>query len=201
VPSWAGVNPADGRPMYYDENGNLTYETSLADRKFFDGAEEDVSGGFGTRLSYAGLSLDLFFDFQYGATSLPFTQSTWSIPFGEGVLEQFHTDRWREPGDVEEWPRSEPFGNFDNADGYGWPGTQWLYSSNYVRLKNATLSYSIPSSVLDAVGLRGARVYTSGVNLITWTTYLGIDPEVEDELEESSYPAEQQINFGIELDL
>ena len=201
VPIWAGVNPADGRPMYYDENGNLTYQTSLADRKFFDGAEEDVSGGFGTRLSYAGLSLDVFFDFQYGATSYPATQASWSIPFGEGVLEQFATDRWREPGDVEEWPRSEPFGIFDNADGYGFPGSQWLYNSNYVRLKNATLSYSLPSSVLDAVGLRGARIYTSGVNLITWTTYLGIDPEVEDEFEESSYPAEQQINFGIELDL
>jgi len=201
VPIWAGVNPADGRPMYYDEDGNLTYETSLADRKFFDGAEEDVSGGFGSRVSYAGLSLDVFFDFQYGATSLPFTQTSWSIPFGEGVLEQFHTDRWREPGDVEKWPRAEPFGNFDNADGYGFPGSQWLFSSNYIRLKNATLSYNLPSSVLDAVGLRGARIYTSGVNLITWTSYLGIDPEVEDELEESSYPAEQQINFGIELDL
>jgi len=201
VPIWAGVNPADGRPMYYDENGNLTYETSLADRKFFDGAEEDVSGGFGSRVSYAGLSLDVFFDFQYGATSYPATQQSWSIPFGEGVLEEFHTDRWREPGDVEEWPRAEPFGNFDNADGYGFPGSQWLFSSNYVRLKNATLSYNLPSSVLDAIGLRGARVYTSGINLITWTSYLGIDPEVEDEFEESSYPAEQQINFGIELDL
>jgi TonB-linked SusC/RagA family outer membrane protein len=201
VPVWAGVNPADGRPMYYDEDGNLTYETSLADRQFLDGAEEDVSGGFGTRLSYGGLSLDVFFDFQYGATSLPFTQTTWSIPFGEGVHREFHTDRWREPGDVEEWPRAEPFGSFDNADGYGWPGSQWLRSSNYVRLKNATLSYNLPSSVLDAIGLSGARVYTSGVNLITWTSYLGLDPEVEDEFEESSYPAEQQINFGIELDL
>jgi hypothetical protein len=37
--------------------------------------------------------------------------------------------------------------------------------------------------------------------MLTWTSYLGIDPEVAEAFEESSYPAEQQFNFGIQLDL
>jgi hypothetical protein len=54
---------------------------------------------------------------------------------------------------------------------------------------------------VERVRLGGVRVYVSGINLAQWSSYLGIDPEVADGFEESSYPAEQQFNFGIELNL
>ena len=201
VPIWAGVNPADGRPMWYDADGNLTYRPDEADDQFFDGGEEDVEGGFGTRLGYKGLSLDLFFNFSYGATGLPNTQRTWTAAFGEGVLGALVDERWREPGDIAEYPRSTAFGNFDSADSPSGLTSRWLYSANYIRLRNATLSYILPSRLTDVVRLRGARVYVTGINLITWTSYLGIDPELAEAFESSSYPAEQQVNIGIEVDL
>jgi TonB-linked SusC/RagA family outer membrane protein len=198
---WAGVNSADGRPMYYDKDGNLTFDPSQEDRVWFDGGEEDASGGFGNTLQYKGLSLDVFFQFSYGATALPNTQRTWSLPFGENALRMFHTDRWREPGDVAEWPRATPFGNFDNADGYTGIRTQWLYDASYIRLKNITLSYNLPSDLAESIGLRGVRVYATGLNLRTWTSYLGVDPEVAGALQSSSYPSEKQFDVGVEMNL
>jgi len=201
VPRWAGVNPADGRPMYFDTDGNIIYEPDNADDQFFDGGEEDVLGGFGTSATYRGLSLNVFFDFSYGATSLPNTQRTWTQAFGEGILGSLAEDRWREPGDLAEFPRSTPFGSFDSALNPSALTSLWLYQRNYVRMRNLTLSYRLPSSVTGVAGIRGARIYASGVNLLTWTSYLGIDPEVAESFEESSYPAEQQFNVGIEVDL
>ncbi len=209
VPLWAGVNPADGRPLYYDADGNLTYDPDNADDQFFDGLEEDVAGGFGTRFDYKGVSLDLFFNFSYGVTGLPNTQRTWTAAFGEGVLGLIADERWREPGDIATFPRAVPFNIFDNTLDPDALSSRWLFNANYIRLRNATLSYRIPPSLMNVVGLRGARIYATGVNLITWSTYLGIDPELSfvddglegDAFEESSYPAEQQINIGIELDL
>jgi hypothetical protein len=193
--------------MWYDKDGNLTYRPTQEDRKFVNGAEEDVVGGAGTRLSYKGLSLDLFFDFSFGAQSLPFTQTTFTDPFGENVLEFVVEERWEEPGDIARYPRPAPFGIYDllpNSEGADSPdqtSTNWLYKNNYIRLKNARIGYQMPEGIMNKVGLQGARIYVSGINLLQWTPYLGIDPEVADELEESSYPAEQQINVGLQLDL
>lgn len=202
VPRWAGVNPADGRPMWYDKDGNLTYQPTEEDEKFFDGGEEDVEGGFGTRLSYHGLSLDVQFQFSYGAHSRPttlqfflFEQGAFSA--GHGLL----TERWKEPGDITEVPKAVPFGNYSSAADFDATSTYWLYDTSYLRLKNARLSYSLPSNLAGTVGLRDARIYMSGTNLLTWTSYLGLDPEIPGRQTASSYPNERQINFGIELGL
>lgn len=202
VPIWAGVNPADGRPMFYDENGNITYRPTEADDQFFDGGEEDVEGGFGTRLSYKGLSLDAFFQFSYGATSLPNTERAFlsnqgSFSAGLDLL----NDRWREPGDITDVARAVPNGVYPNADDFNTISSYWLYDSSYLRLKSVRLGYSLPSSVTERLQLRGARVYVSGFNLLTWTSYIGLDPEVAGAFNESSYPSEKQFNVGLEVNL
>lgn len=198
---WAGVNPADGRPMYYDADGNLIYEPEATeDEMFFDGGEEDVLGGFGTRVSYKGFSVRAFFDYSYGKTVLQNTLSSYSIAFGENVWGEL-TNRWQEPGDVAKWPRSEPFGSFPNARDPSATSTYWLFRVNYLRLKNLSVSYSIPSSLAEQVSLQGARIYVRGLNLADWQSVPGIEPEAAGTSEQGDYPTEQQINVGIELDL
>ena len=200
VPLWAGVNPADGRPLYYDANNNLTYNPDAADEQFFDGAEADVVGGFGTRVSYKGLSLNAFFDYSYGKHVYQNTLSSYTAAFGENVWGELR-NRWREPGDVAPYPRSTPFGSFDSAQDPGGLSNYWLFRVNYIRLKNVTLSYNLPGSLADQVGLRGARIYVTGLNLVDWQSVPGIEPEASGTLEEGDYPTEQQLNVGVELDL
>ncbi|MFB6098193.1 MAG: hypothetical protein ABEK84_03620, partial [Salinibacter sp.] len=202
VPEWAGVNPADGRPMFYDKNGNLTYFPTNEDEKFFDSAMEDAVGGFGTQFSWKGLAVNAFFDFSFGAKAQPATQMSWTDPFGENVLAFVVNKRWKKPGDVTMYPRAVPFGSYPNARSPDYPvATNWLYKANYVRLKNVTVSYSLPPAFADQLGIQDGRIYASGINLWQKSPYLGIDPEVAGTSEASSYPAEQQLNVGVEITL
>jgi len=201
VDKYAGVNPADGRPMYFDEDGNITYFPSEEDEQSFDGGEEDVVGGFGTTVQWEGFTVNAFFDFSYGGTKLPATERTYMSAFGEGVLERAN-DRWREPGDTDAlWVRAEPFNSFDNAQNPNGINSYWLFDNSYIRFKTLSVSYQLPTEALNALGLGGVRIYATGTNLVTWTSYLGLDPEVAGTEEEASFPDESQLNLGIEIDL
>ena len=205
VPRWAGVNPADGRPMWLDGEGNITYEPDVGDAKFFDGTEKDLEGGFGTNLSYQGLSLDVFFQGAYGSTARP--QTIQFFLFQQGAFSAGHallTERWREPGDVTEIPRAVPQGNYQGAAGFGSNSNYFLFDASYIRLKNIRLSYDLPTEIASLVRLRSARIYVSGTNLATWTSYIGLDPEnqnLSDPTDDdgTSYPNERQINVGIQI--
>lgn len=203
VPEWAGVNPADGSPMFYDEDGNLTYRWDDADRKWIDGAEEDVVGGIGTRMNYKGLSLDVFFDYSYGAMLNPNAERSYTDPFGEGILGMIYDRRWTEPGQLAQYPKMVPDGNYNhlNADSPDGVNTLWLQKGNFIRLKSISLSYNVPERLAERVGLSGGRIYVSGLNLWFATPMLGHDPESSGVGETASYPTEQQVNVGLELDL
>ena len=53
-----------------------------------------------------------------------------------------------------------------------------MSDASYVRLKTLTVSYDFSKKLLDKIGFRSARIYAQGVNLLTWTEFDGIDPEV-----------------------
>jgi TonB-dependent starch-binding outer membrane protein SusC len=84
--------------------------------------------------------------------------------------------RWRKPGDVTDIPeaRINRFGDFQSPS----VSTQYMEDASYVRLKNVTLAYNLPSSIAKRLKLSNARFYITGVNLATFTNYTGWDPEV-----------------------
>src|SRR5690606_906984 len=55
---WAGVNAADGRPMWYDINGNITYARVAADRVIAGDDQPDYYGGLNNNFSWKGFELD-----------------------------------------------------------------------------------------------------------------------------------------------
>ncbi|MFB6232112.1 MAG: SusC/RagA family TonB-linked outer membrane protein [Salinibacter sp.] len=207
VYDYAGANPATGRPMYYDKNGNLTYNPREADRKFFDSAEEDFVGGIGTRFSYGGLSLGVSFDYSFGAKVWPAARSAASNAGYTQALELIADDRWKKPGDVAAYPKAVPFGSYPNAESPDYTGTVtstfWLFKGNYVRLKNISLDYRLPSGLLDKVGLRSARIYVRGLNLwhVSPLDGINIDPTIAGSEDVASYPVEQQFNIGVDIGL
>jgi len=58
--------------------------------------------------------------------------------------------------------------------------SRFVEDGSYMRLKNATIGYTIPVEILNkvGVGISRARIYLSGQNLLTFTNYSGLDPEV-----------------------
>jgi TonB-dependent starch-binding outer membrane protein SusC len=84
---------------------------------------------------------------------------------------------------------------------------RYVEDGSYVRLKNVTLGYSLPSSIIDRIGIAKIRAYVSGTNLITLTKYTGYDPEVsaynsndaQIGVDLSNYPTARTITFGIDV--
>lgn len=86
---------------------------------------------------------------------------------------------------------------------------RWIEDGSYVRLRNVELGYTLPKTLLRRVGFSQARVYVSGQNLLTFTGYTGLDPDVvgnpdpaasllERGHDTGNYPASRIISFGIQ---
>ena len=210
VAKWAGVNPADGRPMWYDVDGNIIFQNvnGANDVEYKDGHAEFV-GGYGTTVSYKGLSVDAFFQFSFGqwahaGTDFYFTRTPdFLMNLNTEVL-----DRWKSPGDITYYPRAMTGGAiFAETDNYRTTeSTQGIYNTSYIRLKNLNVTYDIPSRFTDAIGIRGASIYAAGVNLFTWTAWPWYDPEVARSTTDifgnqiyASYPTEKTFYGGIRL--
>jgi hypothetical protein len=82
-------------------------------------------------------------------------------------------NRWQKPGDITDVPQARLFGS--NGTGNS---SRYLSSGDYVRLKTATLSYVFDKALISPLHLSNARIFFTGVNLLTFTKYTGADPEV-----------------------
>lgn len=209
VVRWAGVNPADGRPMWYDIDGNLTYTPEADDRVDYNDGVADAVGGFGNTFTYKGLSLDAFLQFSFGQWAFPGTDYyfTRTPDFLMNLVTEVN-DRWRRPGDITHYPRAVESGtNFAETDNYRTQlSTATIYNTSYIRLKNVTLSYNVPSKFLNDIGVKNVRLYAAAVNLVTWTAWPWYDPEVAGSTTDiygnqtfASYPTERQVYGGIDI--
>ncbi|MFO7977308.1 MAG: TonB-dependent receptor [Bacteroidales bacterium] len=195
---WAGVNPANGMPLWYDEEGELTSNYSQAAREIVGTADPDFFGGFTNTFAYKGFSVSAFFSFTYG--NLLF-DDTYRLLNSDGAFVGFNqsTDqlnRWTTPGQITD----TPIRLNGNATSSNQASTRNLYDGSYLRLRNLTASYSLPSSLVQRARFTNARIFVQGQNLFTWTEYPGMDPEQQ--LAGTVwfvYPNAKTITFGLEL--
>jgi len=103
---------------------------------------------------------------------------------------------WTPENKSNEW---RSLGNHSNVYGYGFPS-----KASFTRLKDVTLSYSMPQQLANKLGVGGLTVYASGRNLYTWTNWLGWDPEARDitrgsENDAINYPMVRTYVLGVNL--
>jgi TonB-linked SusC/RagA family outer membrane protein len=89
--------------------------------------------------------------------------------------------------------------------------SRWVEDGSYLRLKNITLTYNLPQSLLSKVHITRLAVYATGANLITITKYTGYDPEVSSYnkgsrvragglgIDLSNYPTARSFIFGVNV--
>ncbi|MEO3405648.1 TonB-dependent receptor [Mucilaginibacter sp. CAU 1740] len=77
----------------------------------------------------------------------------------------------------------------------------WVRNASYLRLKNLQVSYNIPAKPLERIGVKGVRVYYSGQNILTFTSfYKWVDPETSaGNNAYGSYPQLKTNTLGIEV--
>lgn len=103
---------------------------------------------------------------------------------------------WTPENKSNEW---RSLGNHSNIHGYGFPS-----NASFTRLKDITLSYTMPQQLVEKIGVQGLTIYASGRNLYTWTNWLGWDPEARDITRGSTndainYPMVRTYVLGINL--
>lgn len=74
-----------------------------------------------------------------------------------------------------------------------------VFNGNYVKLRNATLGYTLPDSVTEKMGISKLRFYFTGANLLYFTKYKGFTPELADGLDYNSFPISGSMQFGMNL--
>lgn len=175
---WAGVNPALGRGMWYDINGNITYNPTAADRKVIGDIYPSHFGGWNNLFSYKGFSLEAFLQYEYGRVRADgqFQQMMRMAGATVNTLLYGYNTRWQKPGDIVPTPRT--VNGLADINSVGWgTGTRYVFKTDYVRLKQITLSYDVPGQVMKRFKLEGARFYVQGLNLWTYTKWPSYDPE------------------------
>lgn len=199
VAEWAGVNPATGRSMWYDINGNITYNPTAADRKMIGDIYPSHFGGWTNTLSYKGFSLDIFFQYEYGRLRVDGQYQQMMRMGGATVnqLKEGYEDRWTTPGQITATPR--PFNGLADFNSVGWgTGSRYVFKTDYIRLKQATLAYEIPLKTTRKLHLDGARLYVQGVNMWTYTKWKGYDPEFTGE-NLGIIPTSKNITTGVQV--
>ena len=200
---YAGVNPADGRPMYYDSLGNITYQPLLRDRYYLNGSlDPTFNGGMTNIVSYKGFELRFQFIYQGGNyvqnSDAAFLQRAGST-FDRNQL-AFQTERWQKPGDITRVPRPYAGGTQPNANSNSLASDRFFERGDFARLKEVTLTYNFSKEVLSHLKLQAASFYVSGFNLKTWSNYTGYDPELQG-FDFGTYPQAKQMLFGINITL
>ncbi|MFS4466744.1 SusC/RagA family TonB-linked outer membrane protein [Maribacter sp. 2210JD10-5] len=199
LPRFAGVNTADGRPLWFDENGDVTYNSNFQEN--VGNSNINFYGGLNNSFSYKGLSLDFFFQYQSGGFRqldfLAFTANTGNV--GQQHL-GFTRNRWQSPGDLTDVPIAVINNNYPNGGNSILNRSTWfLDRQDYIRLKRVSLSYNLPDKWSSLLGLSNAKVYGEGYNLWTWTDYRGFDPESAGS-DFGDYPQAKSIIFGVNLE-
>jgi TonB-linked SusC/RagA family outer membrane protein len=181
VALYAGVNPATGRPMWYDIKGNITYLPLAADRQYFGSNLATTFGGMNNTFSYKGFEFTAFFTYEYGGI---ITDGQYSFLRENGTrlalnaLREVNDRSWRTPGQITDIPRNLTTNAGNETRGASRnSGSAALLKSDFIRLSQVTLAYNFKPSLISKIGLSRARVYMQGLNLWTYKDYPGYDPE------------------------
>ncbi|GAA4456974.1 TonB-dependent receptor [Nibrella saemangeumensis] len=171
---YLGVDPQNGNALYEGVNGEPTADYASAPELFVGNPNPDFTGGLSNNFSYKGFDLSFLFQFVYG-NDIYNTAGVFQSVNGDYYDNQTRDQlrRWQKPGDITDVPKAILYGG--NGTGVS---SRWVQDGSFLRLKTASLGYNIPSQLLRKVFVQSARVYVTGLNLLTFTKYDGYDPEV-----------------------
>ena len=141
-----------------------------ADRTVIGDPNPDVYGNIFTSVAWKRLKLDVRFNYSLGNDVYNYMRS--QLEGGSRFMNQTTAlmHRWQAEGQETEIPRitfQDPMGNSRFSD-------RWIEDGSYLRLKSATLSYDLP---VNSEFIQGFQFWVQGNNLLTFTKYLGSDPE------------------------
>ena len=187
-----------GDVKYKDMNGDG--EINEFDRTVIGGDKPTCYFGIDLGFEWKGLEVTALIQ---GAYNRDLYNSDRTLLEGFQVIGQSYgqaytnlLNRWTpETAETATYPRLTAGGNMYNY-GNNWNSSLFVQNGNYIRLKNATVSYKLPENFCrNYLGGLRVKIFVQGQNLLTWSRTRLQDPEVTF----TSYPLQRTITTGINL--
>ncbi|MGO4290667.1 SusC/RagA family TonB-linked outer membrane protein [Chitinophaga sp. RAB17] len=201
-----GVDPQTGDMIYKDQNKDGKWDSN--DMITVPVAVPKFTGGTNITLSYKKFTVSALFNYVVGNKVYDFYEQTlrnYDIDYYGVMPNKFDiiNSRWKQKGDITDVPRAivGPHGAGQTNDWNSRPSTQFIYDASYVRLRNLTVSYDLPTAMLTKAKITRARIYASAQNVFTITKYIGFDPEAASNtgVVSSNTPNPRAAVIGIDL--
>lgn len=191
------IQPGDIK--YRDMNGDGIMND--ADLTFIGRGQPIHTGGFSNNFTYKAFNLNVFFQWSYGndiynANRLIMEGNS----NGWANINQFasYANRWSPTNPTNENYRTRGQGPI------GFHSSRVVEDGSFLRMKTVSLNYNLPAKLIKTAYMSNLSVNVSAQNLVTWTNYSGMDPEVSTRnntltpgFDYSSYPRSPTIAFGI----
>ncbi len=187
-PHWNGARPGD--IIFRDVNDDKKIDGNDMVRNEKNNVPR-FTGGLNLKLGYKQFDFSVLFQGAAGAVAYIQTES------GEigNFTKDYFDNRWTAQNPNATGPRT----NASTAEYWLDRNTYFLHNTDYLRLKNLELGYSLPSKLKDKMGIKGLRIYMSGYNLMTFSPGIkDFDPEMDD-TRAQGYPVQRVVNFGVNL--
>ena len=165
---WAGVDPADGMPMWYDKVGNVTKTYSLNDRVPDRCSTPFGYGGLINDFRWKNFSLSFQINYVLGGYALAsyasnYMKDGYDITSGNQAVEIYY-GRWKKPGDLARYPKVS-----QKSTNSGRLSTRYLYNKTNFNLTNLTLSYNLPESITSRIHVKSGSISLICDNLYLFT--------------------------------
>ena len=169
TPVLAGVPQKEGDRKYVDIDKSGAVTTS--DKINLGNAQPKFTFGFTNTFTYKGFDLSVFFQGSYGNKIFNLLRQKLEIPTLSLNASASLLNR-RSP--------ANPTGSEPRATNSPVPQVidRYIEDGSYVKLKNISIGYNFSKGLISKIHIKQLRLYVSAQNLVTWTNYTGIDPEV-----------------------
>jgi len=188
-----------GDPSYKIPEGEFFPENEIIGR-----AEPKFYGGYTNSISYKGLSLTTLFTFSYGNDILYQGDIQNNNVSNRSNKTTEILGRWTPENSTSTRPRL-----LYGQNGTAYTNSSAVYDGSFLRLKSLTLTYVLPAGLRKRIGIPQASVFGSATNILTWTSYPGVDPEVSNDpyslvngaSDPGTFPAVKQFILGLRFSL
>lgn len=192
-----GVDPETGELMYRDLDGNG--RTNPGDQTYIGNPNPDFTFGITNNFSYKNINLSIFLQGSYGNDIYNASRMETEGMYNANNQTTAVLDRWKIPGQITNTPKAR----FDMKN-----STYFVEDGSYLRVKSISLSYNIKSNFLTKIGVSRLQPYFTANNLLTWTNYSGMDPEVNQwgnsgaiqGIDWGTYPHSKSYVLGVNLE-
>jgi TonB-linked SusC/RagA family outer membrane protein len=161
------ANAAPGDELFTDIDGDGKI-TSSDDRKIIGDPNQDWTMGITNTFTYKNIDLNIFFQGAYGGDIMSLTHVELANGNSNSTTEVLNA--WTPSSTNTNVPSAKVRANDISS--------RFVYDGSYIRLKNIALGYTLPSDITKKLGMDNVRFSVSGQNLLTFTDYPGLDPEV-----------------------